>query len=344
MNHPLIKLAPVLLTILAILAPPASAQSPEDEKTTEERREEARIERLWNLNWRAFTPSFLEHDGEFVCVPGYDRRNPSSVGQSLSDYRSESAWTQEYEDERGKEVSRKLTKPEEEAFAAVALIPEVKVGQYGYIHSGEIDEIIDDKTVELEDIWLVDASAVREEKRELKEELWGEVIEDIRDAIEGRKKNRRGKIRDRREIENDAIDWGFEVREEAAGRQRESVFSNYTWVVQGFATGKLKEDARWPSENAKEPGLQLIVVKVEDRTVTAVPAATLRKGITELQFIDYLQSRDINKAQFVEIVTNAKRDHRSDYAAHVLATITGNEIPTEPDDAEEGNNEVELAD
>lgn len=347
MNAPFAKLIPALLLIFAVIAPPVSAQEAEAEKTIDERREEARVERLWNLNWRAFVSSFLEHEGEFVCVPGYERSKPSSAGQSISDYRSESAWTQEYEDERGKTVSRKLTKPEEEAFAAVALIPEVKAGQYGYIHSGEIDSILDDKTVELDDIWLVDADTVREEKKKLKEELWGEVIEDIRDAIQGRKKNRKGNIRDRRETENDAIDWGYEVREEAMDRQRDTVFSRYTWVVKGFATGKLKEDARWPSAKAKESGLQLIVVKVEDRTVTAVPAATLRTGITELQFIDYLQSREMNKAAFVELVNEAKREARGEYVSYALAKLTGNTAiapSDEEDNDDEGNSEVELAD
>eukprot|EP00752_Nemacystus_decipiens_P015052 g13408.t1 len=341
MNRPLTALTSLCL-VLIVNAPSTLAQATDADKSLEQRREEARVERLWNLNWRTFTPSFLEHEGEFICVHGYNKRNPSSLGQSVSQYRSESTLTQAYTDERGRDASRKLTKPEEDAFAAVGLIPHVAVGQYGYIHSGLIESIVDDKTVELENIWLVDAEAVRDEKQKLKEELWGEVIEDIRDAIEGRR-NRRDTIRDRREMENDAIDWGFKSREEAADRQRAQVYSRYKWVVKGYATGKLKEDARWPSENAKEPGLQLIIVKIEDRTVTAVPAATLRTGITELQFIDYLRSREITKAQFMEVVNQAKSEHRGDYVAHALAQLTGQSLPSNRE-KEEVNNEVELAD
>lgn len=337
MKYSFAKLVAVLL-IAGVVTP---AQAADEEKSVEERREEARVERLWNLNWRTLAPYFIEYDGAFICVPGYERSKPSSVGQSISDYRSSSTWTQTYEDERGKEQSRKLTKPEEEAFAAVALIPEVEVGQYGYILSGEIEEIVDDKTVELGNIWLVDADAVREEKQELKKELWGEVLEDIEDAIRDRRRNRRSKFHDRRLIENEAIDWGYEVREEAISRQRDRAFSSYTWVVKGYATGNLKEDARWPSARAKDPGLQLIVVEVDGRTVTTVPAASLRKGITELQFLDYLQSREIKKADFVEMVTEAKREHRSEYVAHVLAKLTGNASPVTH---EQGvNDEVQLA-
>ncbi|MEO0474613.1 MAG: hypothetical protein AAF085_01405 [Planctomycetota bacterium] len=336
----------VALLACAVLAPSVVAQAGDSELSIEERREQARIERLWNMNWRQFAPYFIEHEGSYVCVPGYDRSKPSSVGQSISDYRKESAITQTYDDDRGRETSRKLTKPEEDAFAAVALIPEVEVGQYGYIHSGEIENIVDDKTVELEEIWLVDAAANREEKKETKEELWGEVLEDIEDAIRDRARGRgrRDRIAGRRMAENEALDWGFEDREEAASRQRDRVFSSYTWVVKGFATGRLKEEARWPSANAKEDGLQLIIVEVDGRTVTAVPAATLRKGITELQFIDYLQSREMTKGDLVDMVTEAKREHRGEYVAHVLAQITGTAPPVVADEDDGGNNEVELAD
>ncbi|MEM9345052.1 MAG: hypothetical protein AAGB26_00415 [Planctomycetota bacterium] len=327
-----------LFLIVLTFAPAVLAQ--DEELSVEERREQARIERLWNLNWRTFAPFFVEHNDAFVCVPTYDRSKPSSLGKTVSEYRSETAWQQEFKDERGKEQKRKLIKPEEDAFAAVALIPEVEVGQYGYIRSGMVESIIDDKTVELEDIWLVDSDAVRDEKKEMKEELWGQVLEDIEDAIRDRDRNRRSRT-SRRMAENDALDWGFEAREEAASRQRDGVFSRHTWVVKGFSTRNLNEDARWPSANAKGDGLQLIIVEVSERTITAVPAASLRKGITELQFIDYLQSRQMNKAEFVEAVTEAKREHRSDYVKHVLATLTGEASPT-PKEAI--NNEVELAD
>lgn len=330
----------VMLWLMVLSVTPALGQAEGDEKTIEQRREEARIERLWNLNWRTFAPYFIMHDGQFICVQGYDRNKPSSIGQSVSEYRSESVWVQTYEDERGKEQTRKLTKPEEDAFAAVALLPKVEVGQYGYIHSGQVDRIIDGSTVELKDIWLVDAEAIRTEKRELVEQLWGQVIEDIRDALRDNRRNRRGDLRDRRLIENEAIDWGFEAREAAIERQRDSRFARYTWLVKGFSTDKLKADARWPSSSSREKGLQLIVVAVEDRTVTAVPAATLREGITELQFIDYLQSRDMNKAAFIDLVNEAKREARNEYVGYVLARLTGQALPAGGDDV---NNEVELA-
>lgn len=346
MKHPLAKLAPVLLLTVGVLVPTTLAEDTQAENSLEERREEARVERLWNLNWRAFVNSFVEHEGEYICVPGYERDLPSSTGQSISDYRSKSVWQQTFKDERGEQQTRKLTKPEADAFAAVAMIPEIEVGQYGYIHSGQIEDIIDGKTVQLEDIWLVDSEAVNEEKKELKEKLWGQVLEDIEDAIRDRARKRGGKS-SRRLAENEAIDWGFESREQAIRRQRDSVFTRYDWVVKGFATDRLKEDARWPSAKSKEPGLQLIIVSVEDRAVTAVPAASLRKGITELQFIDYLQTKEMNKAAFIELVTEAKREHRGEYVAHVLAALTGEESPVAKDDEDgEGgfNNEVELAD
>lgn len=331
------------LLVLSLFAPSLTAQEVADEKTLEEKREEARIERLWKLNWRHFAPYFVEHEGEFICVPTYDRAKPSSTGQSASDYRTKSAWEQAYTDERGKETKRKLTKPEEDAFAAVALLPKVEVGQYGFVHSGFIKKIADDKTVELSEVWLVDSKAVQDEKRVLKEKLFGKFLDDIEDAIRDRGKRRGGRS-SRRVAENQAIDWGFEEREAAARRQRESIYSRYTWVVKGFATSRLETDARWPSANAKGNGLQLIIVKIDDRTVTAVPAATLRNGISEMQFYNFLESRKITQAQFIDIVNEAKREHRSDYIPHVLARLTGETPPEVEEDRGAINDEVQLAD
>ncbi|MGB0767567.1 MAG: hypothetical protein ACPGYV_07630 [Phycisphaeraceae bacterium] len=339
MNRSIVPCFVPLVVMLGLLAPAAGFADEDDgELSLEERREQARVERLWNLTWRDFAPHYLAYEGAFVCVPGYERGLPSSAGVSVSDYRDDTTWQQAYTDERGRDTTRKLVKPEEEAFAAVALLPKVEPGQYGYIHSGNIESIRDDKTVELEDVWLVDAEAVREEKKGLKEKLWGQVLEDIEDAIRNRDQHKRGR-RDRRQAENEAIDWGFEARESAIQRQRDREFSRMTWVVEGFATERLREGARWPSENAKAPGLQLVVVKVEDRIVTALPAASLGKGITELEFIDLLQSKDLNKAKFVELVNQARREDRRGYVGLVLDQLEGNPPPP----AEGVNDEVQLA-
>lgn len=326
-----------------LLGQPAFAQDDSAGPSLEEQREAARIDRLWNRMWREAAPFYIEHDGGFVCVPGYDRRLPSSAGISFDDYREQSAWDQEYTDERGREQTRRLVKPEEEAMAAVGSIPEVAVGQYGYIHSGNIERIVDDSTLILEDIWLLDAEAAEEEKKELKADVLAGIGEDIEGAIRNRGRNERRNRGDgilrRRAAENESIDWAFEERTAAARRQRGRAFSRYAWEVVGYRTNRLAEDARWPSGRAAEEGLQLIIVEVSGTNVTAVPASALGRGLTEVQFLDCLAERGLTKAQFVEMVTEAKRASRNDYMDIVIAQLEGEESP-----AEGGNDTVELAD
>ncbi|MFI4861580.1 MAG: hypothetical protein ACIAXF_12980 [Phycisphaerales bacterium JB063] len=335
--------AGVLLT-----AGPAHAQQsgPADDRAAqlEAQREAARIDRLWNRAWREFAPYYLEYEGVFIYVPGYDQRLPSSVGLSLDDYQEQSAWEQPYTDERGRERTRTLIKPEDEAYAAVALLPAIAVGQYGYIHSGNIDRIEDGQTLMLSRVWFLDAEAARAEKQEMKEAVLRGVVEDIGGAIRDRGRNERRNRGDgigrRRSAESDAIDWAFEDRTAAAQRQSDRSFARYRWQVVGYRTDRLEADARWPAGEAAEDGLQLIIVAVEGNRVTAVPAQTIGDGVSEVQFLDCLTQRGITKEQFVELVNEAKRESRSEYLPLVFAQLEGESA----DDTTGTNDSVELAD
>ncbi len=324
-------------------APAGQAQEPAPGDTLSER-ELARIDRTWNRYWREVAPFYLEHESSFICVPGFDRRLPSSAGVTVDDYREQSVWEQEYTDERGRERTRTLVKPEAEAFAAVMTIQAVAPGQYGYIHSGNLVSIEDDRTAVLNAVWLVDAEAAREEKQALKAEVLRGTFEDIEDAVRDRgrqeRRNRGDGIARRRAAENEAIDWGFEERTNAATRQRDRAFSRYRWTVIGYQTDRLETGARWPAGNAADEGLQLIIVAVDGTQVTAVPAALIGDGLSELQFLACLEQRGISKARFVEIVNEQRAADRTGYLPAVISAIEGTDTtaPSEPNDT------VELAD
>lgn len=334
----------VALFVFAGLGPHAGAQDEPTDPLTE--RELARIDRAWNRYWREVAPFYLEHDGAFVCVPGYDRRLPSSVGVSVGDYRDRSAWDQEYTDERGRERTRTLVKPVGEAFAAVMSLQQVEPGQYGYIQSGNLVEIEDERTAVLNAVWLVDAAAARAEIQELKAEVLRGVGEDIEDAIRDRgreeRRNRGDGIARRRAAENEAIDWAFEERTAAAARQRDRTYARFRWRIIGYQTDRLVAGSRWPVGRAAEEGLQLIIVAVEDNEVTAVPAQTLGNGLSELQMLECLEQRNITKARFVEIVNEQRASERTGYLPAVIAQIEG--IEATDSDSVGPNDTVELAD
>ncbi len=336
-----------LSTMAAVSAQPAEDVA--DTATTEAKREQARIDRLWNMEWRRIVPYYVKHDGRYVCVPDYDKRLPSSVGLSEAEYKKQSVLKQEYKDERGKERTRTQTKPSEEVKAAVQMIPEVAVGQYGYIHSGNIERIVDDKTAELEDVWLLDAEAMQEDKKAFREKVMQGLMDDIEDALVDRgrseRRNRGDGILERRRAENEAIEWAFADREAAADRQRGRAFARSTWRVIGYKTDRLTEDARWPAGKAAEEGIQLVIVDVTGSTVTAIPATSVGKGLTVLDALNLLEERGVTKAEFVEMVTEAKREARADYIPVVLAQLEGLEagdaLATDEDAGP--NDAVELA-
>lgn len=304
--------------------------------------EQARVDRVWNRYWRDVAPFYVQHGEAYICVPGYDRRLPSSTGFSASDYQRQTARQVEYQDERGRDQTRVEVKPDDEAQAAVQALPSVAVGTYGHIHSGSIAEIVDGQTVILRDVWLVDAEQVRTDKAEataaVRREALGEVENRVRRARDGRRNNG-DTIAEQAGSQRAFVEWAFADREALARRQRDRAFSRLEWRIEGFKTESLRIGERWPDGQT----LQLVIVEVTDREIVAVPAARVGSGLSELDFLNCLEARSITKAQFVDMMNQARREHDRDYLPVLLATLEGEE--TEMDAAEPGGGggAVELA-
>ena len=132
------------------------------------------------------------------------------------------------------------------------------------------------------------------------------------------RRNRGDGIARRRAAENESIDWAYEDRTAAALRQRDRAFARRRWIIQGFRTDRLEEEARWPAGRAAEEGLQLIIVRVSGNTITAVPAQSIGQGLNELQMLDMLAQRYLTKAQFVQWINEAKHESRTDYIDLVI--------------------------
>lgn len=304
--------------------------------------EQARVDRVWNRYWRDVAPFYIQHAESYVCVPGYDRRLPSSTGVSASDYQRQTARQVEYRDERGRDQTRVEAKPDDEATAAVQALPAVEVGTYGHIHSGSVAEIVDGQTVILRDVWLVDTDQVRQEKAAALEavtrEAWSEVENRIRRARDGRRNNG-DTIAQEAGSQRAFVEWAFADREALARRQRDRDFSRAQWRIEGFKTESLRTGQRWPAGQT----LQLVIVEVTDREIIAVPAARIGSGLSELDFLNCLEARSITKAQFVEMMNEARREHDRDYMPFLLATLEGDDATVDVAEPNRGGGEVELA-
>ncbi len=347
-------LRPLFCVLFCLLfsALPITAQADATDTTDSaaDKQEQARIDRLWGLEWRRILPFYVKHDGRYIYVPNYDKRLPSSTGLTPEAYQKDTVLEQKYPDKNGKELTRKLVKPATDTHAAVALLPDVAVGNYGYIHSGHITKILDDKTLELKSVWLLDDDAMQDQIQKLKDDARETMQKEIESALQDRDgvNWREGGIAWRKlTAENEAIDWAFADRSKAAQRQSGRLFASYTWRVIGFKTDKLTSDARWPAGKAAEAGLQLVIVDITGSTVTAVPVASIGKELTVLDAMDLLEDRGLTRQQFVELVTEIKREARADYLPQVLAKIEGmkpnNANPADKPDPTPTNDAIELA-
>lgn len=330
----------IALALAALLFAPVQAAAAQDHDPAEQ----ARIDRLWNRYWRELAPFYVKQGESFVCVPGFDRRLPSSSGVTAADYKRQSAREAEYTDENGRTRTRTQVKPDAEVNAAVQALPAVEPGAYGHILSGQIKEIVDDQTLILEDIWLIDARQVRTDKAEAEQaarrEAWGEVENRFRDFRDGRRDRGDTIAQEAGNLMN-YINWCFEDRQALADRQRDRVYNRTPWRVIGYQTRTLTEGNRWPADQT----LQLVIISVTDNEVLAIPAAKIGTGLNELEFLDMLASRTITKAQFVDIYTEARRVERTEYLPVVLAQLEGWELAELPgNDNDGGAGEVQLAD
>ena len=327
----------VLALVLALFVPAAGAVAQEVDPA-----EQARIDRLWNRYWREVAPFYVKHGESFVCVPGYDRRLPGSAGITAADYQRQTARAVEYKDENGRARTRTEVKPDAEAQAAVQALSPVEPGIYGHILSGSIKQIVDSETVILEDIWLVDAGQVRTDKAQAEQaarrEAWGEVENRFRDFRDGRR-NRGDTIADEATDLMNYINFCFADREALAERQRDRLYSRTPWRIVGYQTRTLTAGNRWPADQT----LQLVILSVTNNEVLAIPAAKIGTGLSELEFLDMLASRTMTKAQFVDLYTQVRRDHRTDYLPVILAAMEGWEIDQQQGgDPDNGAGEVQL--
>lgn len=300
--------------------------------------DDPRIERTWVREWSNFSKYYLAFEGGYVCFPTYNPAHGGSSLMSVEEYQRETAYEMEYQDEHSRDRSTLITKPIEEAHAALWSLSEPSIGVYGYIHSGKIDQIVSPNELILQYVHLIDGDRVRSE---FAQELVG-VRDLANELVTG---NARQAVNT---LLRDAVGYRFADRFALIERQKDIVFKRMYWRIIGYNTENLVELERWPQGDAAVGGLQLAVVAVEGDTVTAVPAVLLQRELTELAFLDVLESRGLTKNQFVQLVTQARREHGRGYIPETLRLIEGADAEmgeqVDPEEDLPVNDTVELAD
>lgn len=327
-------MAALLLGIPLTLLPADPAQG---QQRVEEQLTDQHVERLWRVHWRELANKYIEHDGQYVAVPDYSPRHDNNRNINIAEYRRENRMEYVDQDDRGRQVNRVIDKPQEEVEAASRRLQDFAVGQYGYLHSGNVVEIRSEGQVLLNHVWLVDADPIRREKEQELAQLRRSAIGGIerafrqggRDGFSGQ--GRQSTLTDSVFSQRDAIDWRYEEREQLIRVQDRNRTNRI--ILEGFDTSRMTADQRWPSG---DQGVHVVIVAVDSRgfggrqtTYYAVPASRLRRGLGEEQIQAMIESRGHTQRSFAELVVEARREAGRDYLPYIIARLEGTPLPGE---------------
>ena len=294
------------LVFVATLVTAARGQEPLDEQ---------RVQRVWDASWKPIAAHYVPHGEGFVFF-ARTGDTPSSLGLTAEQHARATAREFELMDDKGRVKKQVYTKPAEECTAWVKAPPKLAPGEYGFIHSGRVEEVDTAAgVVVLSEVWYVDAPAVRQAKedevQDLRRKMWSRIEDAMRDRGRGR-----ANIAEQRFEGQDYVDFRYENREELMRRQMQE--RAVTWRLEGVPVRGAIVGQRWPAGNA---GLALAIVEQRGNGVTAVGVDRLRKGLTEEQFTQAMAQRGRSVAQFADLAVKAKQEAPRQWADKVIAAL-----------------------
>lgn len=265
------------------------------------------VRRTWRQYWKVFASYSANVADRYYTLPRFSDKYASSAHISLESYRKQNAIKIQHYDRKGRATQRKLNEAPTAKDAGVAshVIPQLVIGEYGYVHSIQIERIIGSKEMIGRWIWLVDQAATRREYH-------------------------RGRVALYREygFGNQVVDGIMNVRykaRNAAVEYHRSVAAVRIHLI-GFATKKLVEGMRW--RGLKNRGIQIAIV---DQTpdpqlkntsnIVAIPVSLFKAGLKEEQFKVMLAERGFDEKSFCELIVKEKRAGAADLEERVIHAL-----------------------
>lgn len=242
--------------------------------------------RLWERHWRDYAQRCAIFEDEYLCCPNYNKRYPSSAGMTLREARQ--ALSQKVKVRSGNMVSTKtIHMPVEEAEAMIKPIPRLTPGQYGYLSSAKVDEVLDATSVVIEDVQLIDSKALALDYKA--DRANAKQADDSKEAI-------------------DILDHHYARRMDLADRQKHKSFKQAMIRLEGVSTRGLAEGQRW--DGPRKDGLHILIVRSEyyasgrrpRKRLVAVAVDQVRWGLDEMGFVAMLKQRGLDPAGFVALV------------------------------------------
>lgn len=291
---------------------------------------DARAQAMWNRHWQLAARCYIVFDDDYLCIRGYNERFPSSRGVTVSDLlRRDKGYTIRLRTHRGTNVEQRIMLSRAEAEAQAMALPEMAVGQYGFIHSVGVERILSPDAMVVRDVWLVDAQALHrardDDRNRFSQEYDYNIASQLADEV-------------------------YQHRMRLANLQQQPVFSR-EFVLQGFPTQSLASGMRW--QGPGDGGLQIAILTVRDvednwspdkgrrRMLVAAPVGRLRTGLKLDQFLDLLKKRGMTRKNLVEVIDEANRSVIRDVEKNMVDSIEAKAMPVEPPDNVESSGKVE---
>lgn len=245
-----------------------------------------RVDRLFQTHSRIVAKQYAAVGGDYVPVPDYDGKFPSSSKEMLAAVKARMTTTRI---ERVGLINKKVTVPPvpAEAEAVAMVLPSFENGAWGYIHSVEIAEILGAEEVMVKNLWFVDRETL--------------TNVDYREKIERDKLVRRQN------------DWnfggnlmrlhGYPTAELKIG-DRIGITAKGTKPLQIYILGSEAQ------KNVFKPTRPIALLTTK---ITA--------GLDDKQFDDLLTKRKLTRTDFVNIYLEAQRNSLKDATVNTVRRI-----------------------
>jgi hypothetical protein len=302
--------------LLLVLVWPALAQTADDDPAA--KMSDSHIERVWHTHWGKYARRFVPFEDDLVACPTYEQLYPSSAGVTAAEVKRHTARKRvtNYGPVMHMIYDRKVTISDPEAQAVAMPLPAMAVGEYGYIQSAEIVEILGPKEMLVRDIWLVDPGYLRR------------LRDDIRRGT--------GRIDDSDQ---------FRFRDDLIERQKDRTFQKVVRMV-GWDTKDLAPKMRWLGPGKGGEGIQIAIVNEEPEGDTsrrsrfsrratrtrmvAIPAERFAEPLlSEQAFLEMLEGRGFTKRSFASLVLTRKRENPEEADAQIVRDIEAKRLKTE---------------
>lgn len=295
---------------------------------------------------------YAPYEDDFICVPNYDPRYPSSRGITLAE--AQGKLTRTVERKNGIVVQSTAIKPDRAEAEALAMpLPRLAVGEYGWVRGGTVDRVLGPADMILKNIELIDRDALARAKERAKDRADNhdddgddrdrtssyDEAERYRDEIlggdsSGPRTTRRTSGGNSGSSAED-IERRFRHRDALATLQGQSEF-RLRVRLRGYATARVVEGGEWIGGD-KQQGVQLAIIRtVPDpkivagtgrraaapkRIFEAIPLSALKLGLTEEQFAGLLRARGYEEKAFLEMAQAEVRKSVKDGPGKIVEAL-----------------------